>query len=79
MKPRKTLREMGMQPGPPLAIAGKPADSCPYCGCVLFTNGTRHGESVTFRYLVCRNPSCGRSFQSKQPPATLIREIGVDD
>lgn len=61
-----------------MQIAGQPADVCPYCGCAMFTTGTRHGEQVTFRYVWCRNPACGKRFMSKQPPATLVREIDSD-
>jgi hypothetical protein len=76
-KEAKTLAELaaiaaGRQPQ---QIAGKPADVCPYCGCAMFAHGTRQGEQMTFRYVHCRNPQCGRRFMSKQPPATLVREI----
>jgi hypothetical protein len=63
-----------------MQIAGKPADVCPYCGCGMFATGTRDGEAVKFRYVLCKKPrGCGRRFYSKQPPAVLIREIGSDD
>ena len=60
---------------PSMQIAGKPADVCPYCGAGMFATGTRQGESVTFRYVACRNPNCGKRFVSKQTQATLVREI----
>lgn len=79
MKPRKSLQQMAHGDEPAKHIAGKPADVCPYCGCAMFATGTRPGESVTFRYVECRNKACGRKFYSKQPPATIVREIGIDD
>lgn len=60
----------------PMQIAGKPADVCPYCGAGMFATGTRQGEATTFRYVECRNKRCGRKFYSKQPPATIVREVG---
>jgi hypothetical protein len=79
MKPRVPLSQMGRKQEP-MAIAGKPADVCPYCGCAMFANGTRDGDKETFRYVVCKKPrGCGRSFFSRQPPAVLVREIGADD
>jgi len=75
-KERPTARELAdASDGEQMQIAGKPADVCPYCGCAMFADGTRQGEHVTFRYVVCRNQSCGKRFMSKQPVATLIREI----
>lgn len=83
MSRRKTLRELATESeGEPMQIAGKPADVCPYCGAAMFAAGTRQGESTTFRYVHCRNKSCGKRFMSKQPkpaPATIVREIGGDD
>lgn len=78
MKPRKPLSKMG-QDDPPQTIAGKPADVCPYCGCAMFKDRTQRGEQVTFRYVSCRNSSCGKRFFSKQPPEVLVREIGSDE
>lgn len=76
MKPRRTLNDMARGDEPPRQIAGKPADVCPYCGCAMFANGTQRLETQIYRYVVCRKPrGCGRSFLSKQPPATLIREV----
>lgn len=79
---RPTLAELCYGDAQQMQIAGKPADVCPYCGCALFANGTRAGDVATFRYVVCRNPKCGRSFVSRQPPppkAVLVREIKDDD
>ena len=73
---RPTARELAERSGDtPMQIAGKPADICPACGCAMFVDGTRNGEAVIFRYVVCRNPACGKRFMSKQPMATLIREV----
>lgn len=63
----------------PMQIAGKPADVCPYCGCGLFANGKRQPAQMIRRYVWCRNPNCGKRFESQQPPATLVREIGAED
>lgn len=76
---RPSARELASGGAKPLQIAGKPADACPYCGCAMFAQGTRQGEEMTFRYVKCRNRQCGRKFYSKQPPATIVREIGDDD
>jgi hypothetical protein len=76
---RPTARELASGGEQPLQIAGKPADICPYCGCAMFADGTRNGEAVIFRYVACRNQTCGKRFMSKQPVARLVREIGTDD
>ena len=62
-----------------MQIAGKPAAVCPYCGCAMFANGTQTTPQQIYRYVVCRNEKCRRSFLSKQPPATLVREVTGDD
>lgn len=66
-----------------ITVRGKPAEICPYCGCAMFVNGTRRGDKDKLQYVQCRNcvDSSGkpRSFTARQPPATLVREIGVDD
>lgn len=59
----------------PVTIAGKPADICPKCGCALFVNGTNATSQKIFRYVVCRNPMCGATFESEQPLAKLTREV----
>lgn len=59
----------------PAEIAGLPADVCPYCGCGMFANGKRKGQVDSFRYVVCRNQSCGRRFVSRQAPAMIVREV----
>lgn len=74
---RPTARELASRGAQPLQIAGKPADVCPYCGCGMFKAGTRKGDRETFRYVECRN--CRKTFYSRQPPETLVREIGVDE
>lgn len=83
MSRRKSLRELASEAdGEPMQIGGAPADKCPHCGCGMFVTGTRQGEQVTFRYVTCRNPACGKRFLSKQPkpaPATIVREVGDDD
>ena len=79
MKPRRSLTQMAQGGDARTEVAGRRADVCPYCGCALFVTGTRQGEAVTFRYVDCRNTACGKKFFSKQPPATLIREVGVED
>lgn len=76
---RPSARQLATGTDKPMEIAGKPADVCPYCGCAMFADGTRKHSSVTFRYVVCRNHSCGKRFMSKQPPATIVREIEHDD
>lgn len=76
MKPRKPLREMGDRPA--VTIAGKPADVCPYCGCVLFVDGVNRTDREVMRYVECRNASCRRRFVSYQTPAKLLREVGKD-
>ncbi len=76
---RPTARQLASAGEQPMQIAGQRADVCPSCGCAMFANGTRKGESMTFRYVVCRNRSCGKRFLSKQPPATIVREIESDE
>lgn len=74
---RPTLAQLaGKQP---MQISGKPADVCPYCGCAMFANGTRKPAAMIRRYVWCRNPKCGKKFESHQPPAVLVRELGQDD
>lgn len=72
---RPTARELAGLSQQPMSIAGKPADVCPYCGCAMFTTGTRAGSTMIRRYIKCRNDNCGRAFMSIQPIATLSREI----
>lgn len=76
---RPTLSELRDGTDEPKQIAGKPADQCPYCGCAMFANGTSRGDQTIYRYVVCRNPACGKRFLSKQPKATLMREVGGGD
>lgn len=77
--PRKSLQELRSEAfrggSSALQIAGKPADECPYCGCSMFVDGTRPGEGVTFRYVVCRNQACGKRFFTKQQKAVIVREV----
>jgi hypothetical protein len=44
----------------------------------MFANGTQRLSTRIDRYVHCRNQQCGRRFVSRQPPATLVREVGVD-
>lgn len=76
---RPTARQLAMQAQDekPQQIAGKPANVCPNCGAAMFANGTQVTPQQIYRYVVCRN--CHRSFLSKQPPATLIREVTPAD
>lgn len=76
---RPTLSELRDGTDEPKQIAGKPADVCPYCGCAMFANKTRQGVQNVYRYVVCRNLSCGRKFESVQPKAKLLREVGGGD
>ncbi len=62
-----------------MQISGAPADVCPYCGCAMFVNGTRAHDVVIYRYVKCRNSSCGKLFESQQFPATLTREIETSE
>ena len=78
-KDRPTAQELAGQSQQGKSIGGKPADVCPYCGCAMFVEGTRKGETDSFRYVSCRNESCGRKFVSRQPPATLVREVNRRD
>jgi hypothetical protein len=56
------------------SVEGKPADICPFCGCAMFVYGTRTAfVRDTRRYVECRN--CGEAFESKQPPAVIVRRI----
>lgn len=74
---RKTLAQMAAEAAggeKPLAIAGKPADQCPYCGAGMFKDGVNARPTIIFRYVECR--VCKRRFLSKQPPATIVREVG---
>lgn len=75
---RPTAQQLAKGAEPAMQIAGRPADLCPYCGCAMFANGTRPTDKVIFRYVACRNKSCGKSFLSKQAQATLVREIEHD-
>jgi hypothetical protein len=79
-KPSKTLAQMAAEAagGQPVQIAGKPADVCPYCGCVMFKTGTQKTGREVVRYVRCRNKRCGRRFVSVQPPERLVREVGDD-
>jgi len=62
--------------GRSIQIAGQPADQCPYCGCGMFANRTTKLETRTIRYVNCRNAACGKRFVSRQPNATIVREVG---
>lgn len=79
MKPRIPLSQMGKGAKPPLQIAGKPATQCPYCGAAMFVDGVNRTDTDIVRYVVCRNPRCGKRFMSRQPPAKLVREVGSDE
>lgn len=80
MRERRTLAQMASgDDGQPMQIAGKPADVCPYCGAGMLANGKRQPATEIRRYVYCRNSNCGKKFESKQPPATLVREIGISD
>jgi hypothetical protein len=79
MRERRTLAQMATGDQQPMQVSGKPADVCPYCGCGMFVNGTRDGDSIKQQYVWCRNKTCGKRFIAKQPPATLIREVGISD
>ena len=57
----------------PMQVNGKPADVCPYCGAGMFVTGTRRPAELIRRYVHCRN--CGKRFESRQPPAVIVREI----
>lgn len=74
---RPTAQQLANGGSQPMQIAGKPADLCPYCGCAMFANRTDTLATIIIRRVNCR--SCGKRFVAKQPPATLIREVGVDD
>ena len=82
-RPRKTLaqlaRESRESESGPVQIAGKPADVCPACGCVMFVDKVNRTQHEIVRYVECRNGNCGKRFLSSQPPAKLLREIGGDD
>lgn len=45
----------------------------------MFATGTRQGDSVTFRYVECRNPQCRRRFFSKQDKPIIVREISDEE
>lgn len=82
---RPTAAELKFGNDKPATIAGRPADVCPYCGCAMFATGTRQGDSVTFRYVECRNSNCRdqsgnrRRFYSKQQRPVIVREVGDGD
>lgn len=80
-RPRKSLRQMAAESDgrEPMQIGGKPADVCPACGAAMFVDGVNRTAREIVRYVECRNRKCGRRFLSVQPPARLLREIGVDD
>ena len=78
MKPRKTLQQMASADAQPVQIAGKPANTCPYCGCGLYVDGVNRTSQTIVRYVECRNKNCKRRFMSSQPPAKIVREIGED-
>jgi hypothetical protein len=81
MSEEKTLAEMATVAagaGQEIFIAGKPANACPFCGCVMFKDKTIAHKSVTIRYVQCRNGACGKRFVSRQSPEVLIREVGED-
>jgi hypothetical protein len=66
-KPRPTLGEY--------AAAANGAPTCPGCGCVLFVNKTVTRATTILRYERCRNPACGRRFETRQPHRGIVREI----
>lgn len=82
MRERKSLSQMAAEAAQgekPLAIAGKPADKCPYCGCGMFKDGVNRSGLEIVRYVECRNRNCRRRFLSSQPPEKLVREISRED
>lgn len=76
---RPTAQELRDGSADGKSIAGKPANVCPYCGCVMFVNGTNTLATTIERHVYCRNESCGKGFISRQPPAVLVREINQRD
>jgi hypothetical protein len=60
---------------------GTPVNECPGCGCKQFKNyGTRRLSTGTVRrYIICRNPNCGKRFLEVQPPPRIVREIEPRD
>ncbi len=48
---------------------------CPGCGCILFAYKTETLKTRIIRYEECRNPSCNRKFQTRQPHREIIREV----
>jgi hypothetical protein len=76
MKRRIPIDQMGgAGQQPPPTIAGHPADTCPYCGCTMFCDGTNRTAHDVVRYVQCRNSACARRFISRQAPAKLVREL----
>jgi len=61
------------------SMKGLPADVCPYCGCAMFVNGTQSLRTLTYRYVVCRNPNCRKKFYTKQSNPEIVREITKTD
>jgi DNA-directed RNA polymerase subunit RPC12/RpoP len=74
---RPSARDLADGDAKPMTIAGKPAHQCPYCGAGMFAIRTDTHTTVIIRRVNCR--TCGKRFVAKQPPATLIREVGADD
>lgn len=76
---RPTARQLAAQYAEqPMQIAGKPADVCPYCGCVMFAYRTTTLKTRVMRYEQCRNPNCQKKFLTRQAPAEIVREINSD-
>lgn len=59
-------------------LAGRPASTCPYCGCTMFAYRTTTLKTRVERYEQCRNEKCGRKFVTKQLHAEIVREVGHD-
>jgi len=69
---RPTARELANRTS---GIAGKSAESCPYCGSRLDVDKTTALTSTIERYVYCRNEQCGAGFITRQPPAVIVREV----
>lgn len=77
MNERKSLAQLKAESEgtEPMTIAGKPADTCPYCGAGMFVNGTNTLDTTIERHVYCRNEKCGKAFLTRQPPAVIVREV----
>lgn len=84
---RPTLKELASRSAHdvPVSVIGKPAETCPYCGGVLFAYGTSKLTETTERYVECRSSQCagksgrGPAFLTRQPPPIIIREVDRRD